>query len=118
MPASPAQLPSATLRDRSLAVAAHCRQRRTHRHFLPWLNDERLDDAAFENFDFDDALLGFYQRHDVAALDRIARLHAPLDDGAVLHVGTERRHAKFTHGLTIPLYIEYATAGYGRIQCT
>ena len=40
------------------------------------------------------------------------------DDGAVLHVGTERRHAKFTHGLTIPLYIEYATAGYGRIQCT
>jgi hypothetical protein len=58
MPASPAQLPSATLRDRSLAVAAQCRQRRTHRHFLPWLNDERLDDAAFENFDFDDALLG------------------------------------------------------------
>ena len=75
------------------------RQRRPDRHLAVELDQDLLDLAGLEDFDFDRALLRLDHGDDVAALDPIARLDQPLDQRARLHVGAERGHAEFDHGV-------------------
>ena len=54
---------------------------------------------VFEDFDLDRALLSFNHGDDVATLHAVSRLDHPLDERARIHIGAERRHAKFGHGI-------------------
>jgi hypothetical protein len=85
-------------RRSSFAIGADQSEKSTYGNFLSqWAND-LLDDSGIKNFDLDRGLFRIDNGDDVSPLDRVAGLDQPLEDGAGLHVGTQGRHAKFSHG--------------------
>ena len=53
--------------------------------------------AVFEHLDLDRGLCGVDLGDDLAAVDLVAGLHVPLEQGALLHVRAEGGHAEVTH---------------------
>ena len=82
------------------ALGADLRQRRADRHLGADVDQEFFDPTGLEALDLDGAFLGLHHRDDVAVLDLIAGLDQPLHQRARLHVGAERGHAEFGHGVS------------------
>ena len=74
------------------------REHGAHRHGRALGHDQLANDAVLPDLDLDDALLRLDLRNDLAALDRVARLDAPLDQRARLHVRAQRGHREISHG--------------------
>jgi hypothetical protein len=75
-------------------------ERRTHWHLAADVDQYSFDLPSFKNFDLDRSLLRLHHRDDIAAFHAIARLDHPFDKGARFHVGAERWHAEFRHGIS------------------
>ncbi len=73
-------------------------ERNPDRYLGVQIDEDLLNLACLEDFDFDGAFLRLDHGNDVTALYLIAGLDPPLDQRAGLHVGTEGGHAEFDHG--------------------
>ena len=67
----------------------HHGERRPHRDALAGGHEDLVDDAVLEDLDIDVGLVGVDHRDDVATAHRIAGMHQPFRDGALVHVGSE-----------------------------
>ena len=94
--------------ERRFAFAANRRQQRADRQLLSRLDEDLIDDASLENFDFDEALVGFDFGDDVAALDGVARLDAPVASASPLPC-RRRGWACGTHPFLRTIFLAAAT---------
>lgn len=60
------------------------------------------------HLDVDRALVGLDHGDDITSVDDVVRPHVPLDDGAGVHVGAERRHGE-VDGRHLPTAVRAAT---------
>ena len=58
-------------------------------HVFAFGDEELADHAVVEDLDLDVGLVGLHDRDEVAAVHRVARVHEPLEQPALGHVGAE-----------------------------
>jgi hypothetical protein len=63
------------------------------------IHQDLFNSTGLKGFNLDRALLGFDHRDDITAFYPIAWLDEPLNKCARFHIGTERRHPEFDHGI-------------------